>query len=120
MARFGLTWGAIAALSFVIAAWTGSRSLLATDGAYFSPLYPSVGLLGGLAAMTVAGFGVERRRADRAELETAKSHRLMVQTLLSLTGIRDAGDGSSFQAHAEIHARDRGGIVASIPISAIT
>ena len=64
VARFGLVWGAIAALSFVVAAWTGSRSLLATDGAYFSPLYPSVGLLGGLAAMTVAAFGVERRRAD--------------------------------------------------------
>ena len=93
VARFGLAWGAIAALSFVIAAWTGSRSLLATDGAYFSPLYPSVGLLGGLAAMTVAAFGVERRRADRADLETTKSHRLMVQTLLSLTGIRDAETG---------------------------
>jgi CHASE2 domain-containing sensor protein len=93
VARFGLVWGAIAALSFVIAAWTGSRSLLATDGAYFSPLYPSLGLLGGLAAMTAAAFGVERRRAERAGLETAKSHRLMVQTLLSLTGIRDAETG---------------------------
>jgi adenylate cyclase len=93
VARFGLVWGAIAALSFVIAVWTGSRSLLASDGAYFSPLYPSVGLLSGLAAMTVAAFGVERRRAERAGLETMKSHRLMVQTLLSLTGIRDAETG---------------------------
>ena len=86
-------WGAIAAISFVVAAWTGSRSLLATDGAYFSPLYPSMGLLIGLAAMTVAAFGVERRRAERAGIETEKSHRLMVQTLLSLTGIRDAETG---------------------------
>ena len=93
VARFGLIWGAIAALSFVAAAWTGSRSLLATDGAYFSPLYPSVSLLISMAAMTVAGFGVERRRAERGALETAKSHRLMVQTLLSLTGIRDLETG---------------------------
>jgi adenylate cyclase len=93
VARFGLIWGAIAAISFVVAAWTGSRSLLATDGAYFSPLYPSMGLLIGLAAMTVAAFGVERRRAERAGIETEKSHRLMVQTLLSLTGIRDAETG---------------------------
>ncbi len=93
VARFGLAWGAIVAISFVIAAWTGSRSLLATDGAYFSPLYPSMGLLIGLAAMTVAAFGVERRRAERAGIETEKSHRLMVQTLLSLTGIRDAETG---------------------------
>jgi CHASE2 domain-containing sensor protein len=93
VARFGLVWGAIVAVSFVVAAWTGSRSLLAADGAYFSPLYPSMGLLIGLAAMTVAAFGVERRRAERAGIETAKSNRLMVQTLLSLTGIRDAETG---------------------------
>ncbi len=93
VARFGLVWGAIAAISFVMAAWTGTRSLLATDGAYFSPLYPSIGLLSGLAAMTVAAFAVERRRAEHAGQETAKSHRLMVQTLLSLTGIRDLETG---------------------------
>jgi adenylate cyclase len=93
VARFGLIWGAIAAIAFVVAAWTGARSLLATDGAYFSPLYPSAGLLSSLAAMTVAAFMVERRRADRAGEETAKSHRLMVQTLLSLTGIRDLETG---------------------------
>jgi CHASE2 domain-containing sensor protein len=93
VARFGLLWGATAAVSFVIATWTGSQSLLATDGAYFSPLYPSMSLLASLAAMTIAGFGVERRRAERAGVETAKSHRLMVQTLLSLTGIRDLETG---------------------------
>jgi response regulator RpfG family c-di-GMP phosphodiesterase len=43
--------------------------------------------------MTVAGVTVERRRADRNGLETVKSRRLMVQTLLSLTGIRDAETG---------------------------
>jgi len=93
VARFGLVWGAIAAISFVVATWTGSQSLLSTDGAYFSPLYPSMSLLASLAAMTIAGFGVERRRAERAGVETAKSHRLMVQTLLSLTGIRDLETG---------------------------
>ncbi len=93
VARFGLVWGAIAAISFLIASWTGSQSLLATDGAYFSPLYPSMSLLASLAAMTVAGFGVERRRAERAGVDKAKSHRLMVQTLLSLTGIRDLETG---------------------------
>jgi HD-GYP domain-containing protein (c-di-GMP phosphodiesterase class II) len=93
VARFGLVWGAIVIVALIISTWTGARSLLATDGAYFSPLYPSVGLLSGLAAMTVAAFAVERRRAERAGEETAKSHRLMVQTLLSLTGIRDLETG---------------------------
>jgi len=92
-ARFGLIWGAIVSMSFLVAAWTGSRSLLATDGAYFSPLYPSLSILASMAAMTIAGFGVERRRAEVAGVEKAKSHRLMVQTLLSLTGIRDLETG---------------------------
>ena len=93
VARFGLIWGAIVSMSFLVAAWTGSRSLLATDGAYFSPLYPSLSILASMAAMTIAGFGVERRRAEVAGVEKAKSHRLMVQTLLSLTGIRDLETG---------------------------
>jgi CHASE2 domain-containing sensor protein len=92
-ARFGLLWGAIVSMSFLAAAWTGSRSLLATDGAYFSPLYPSMSIVASMAAMTIAGFGVERRRAEDAGVERAKSHRLMVQTLLSLTGIRDLETG---------------------------
>jgi CHASE2 domain-containing sensor protein len=93
VARFGLIWGAIVSMSFLVAAWTGSRSLMATDGAYFSPLYPSLSILASMAAMTIAGFGVERRRAEVAGVEKAKSHRLMVQTLLSLTGIRDLETG---------------------------
>ena len=96
-ARFGLIWGAIVSMSFLVAAWTGSRSLLATDGAYFSPLYPSLSILASMAAMTIAGFGVERRRAEVAGVEKAKSHRLMVQTLLSLTGIRDLETGKHSQ-----------------------
>ena len=97
VARFGLIWGAIVSMSFLVAAWTGSRSLLATDGAYFSPLYPSLSILTSMAAMTIAGFGVERRRAEVAGVEKAKSHRLMVQTLLSLTGIRDLETGKHSQ-----------------------
>ena len=97
VARFGLIWGAIVSMSFLVAAWTGSRSLLATDGAYFSPLYPSLSILASMAAMTIAGFGVERRRAEVAGVEKAKSHRLMVQTLLSLTGIRDLETGKHSQ-----------------------
>ena len=55
VARFGLIWGAIVSMSFLVAAWTGSRSLLATDGAYFSPLYPSLSILTSMAAMTISG-----------------------------------------------------------------
>jgi response regulator RpfG family c-di-GMP phosphodiesterase len=58
-----------------------------------SPLYPSIGLTLSLATMTGVGFSVERRRADRAGEETASARRLLIQSLLSLTGIRDAETG---------------------------
>jgi adenylate cyclase len=93
VARFGLVWGALAAGSFVASIWIGADSLLSSDGAYFSPLYPTLALTTSLVAMTVAAFGVERRRAERAGREKESSRRLMVQTLLSLTGIRDFETG---------------------------
>jgi adenylate cyclase len=93
VARFGLAWGALAAGGFVVAVWMGADSLLSSDGAYFSPFYPTLALTTGLGAMTVAGFLVERRRAERAGREKESSRRLMVQTLLSLTGIRDLETG---------------------------
>ena len=43
--------------------------------------------------MTFAKFTVERRRADTAGRETTDAQRLMVQTLLSLTEVRDAETG---------------------------
>jgi adenylate cyclase len=92
-ARFGLVWGALAVVISIVAVWTGAQSLLSSDGGYFSPLYPTLGLVTAFVSMIVAGFGVERRRAERAGVEKATSQRLMVQTLLSLTGIRDAETG---------------------------
>jgi adenylate cyclase len=97
VARFGLAWGAFAAMGFLVSVWMGADFLLESDGAFFSPLYPSLALTTALASMTVAGFSVERRRADREGREKEGSRRLMVQTLLSLTGIRDAETGRHSQ-----------------------
>jgi HD-GYP domain-containing protein (c-di-GMP phosphodiesterase class II) len=91
--RIGGTWGSAAVVAAVVALWTGSAALLSSAGTFLSPLYPTVALGASLAAMTVAGLVVERRRADRAGVEKEGSQRLMVQTLLSLTGIRDAETG---------------------------
>jgi putative two-component system response regulator len=43
--------------------------------------------------MTAARFTIERRRADQAGHDRVTSQRLMVQTLLSLTAVRDAETG---------------------------
>jgi CHASE2 domain-containing sensor protein len=93
MRRFGLAWGAAAVVVSLAAAWVGSIRLMSTTGAFVSPFFPTMGLMSALAAMTVARFASERRRADRAGAETVTSQRLMVQSLLSLTEVRDAETG---------------------------
>ncbi|HEY7290963.1 MAG TPA: CHASE2 domain-containing protein [Vicinamibacterales bacterium] len=91
--RFGLIWGWSAVAAAVVIAWSMARWQLVTTGAFFSPLYPTLGLTGALFTMTAARFATERRRANRAVLEKATSQRLMVQSLLSLTEVRDMETG---------------------------
>ena len=93
VSRFGLTWGATLAAGFVPATWATSAAILSTTGAYLSPLFPTVGLFFVLGSTGLAGFTLERRRADREGREKADSKRLMIQTLLSLTEIRDTETG---------------------------
>jgi response regulator RpfG family c-di-GMP phosphodiesterase len=67
-----------------------------------------MGLTSALAAMTVARFTSERQRADQAGEEKATSQRLMVQSLLSLTEVRDAETGKHSrrtQAYARVLAK---------------
>jgi response regulator RpfG family c-di-GMP phosphodiesterase len=52
-----------------------------------------MGVIGAFAAMTLAKFTVERRRAESAGRDKTNAQRLMVQTLLSLTETRDAETG---------------------------
>jgi response regulator RpfG family c-di-GMP phosphodiesterase len=73
--------------------WAAAIYLLAAHGTFLSPLYPSLGLAGTLTAMIVTNLTAERRRADVASADRLTSQRLMVETLLSLTGIRDAETG---------------------------
>jgi adenylate cyclase len=91
--RFGLLWGGIASTVCVCGLWGGAVSLLSGTGIFVSPLFPTLGVAVGLAGMIVAGVTTERARAERAGEANKTSRQLMVQTLLSLTGIRDAETG---------------------------
>jgi adenylate cyclase len=102
--RVGPTWGAIGAMGGVVLIWLGSGQLLAIFGWFVSPLYPTLGIGGTVAAMTVARVTFEQRRADTAGEATAASQRLMVQSLLSLTGIRDLETGKH-SSRTERYAR---------------
>lgn len=91
--RTGIVSGLVSGSVGLIAIWWIAMWLLSARGIFLSPLGPTMGLLGSLAAMTVATFTVERGRADSASREKAATQRLMVQALLSLTEVRDAETG---------------------------
>jgi HD-GYP domain-containing protein (c-di-GMP phosphodiesterase class II) len=91
--RLGIAWGAVAAVCWLLALWGGAFWLISTRGTFFSPLFPTLGLAAGFGAVAAAWFALEHRRADRAVHDRATSQRLMVQSLLSLTSVRDAETG---------------------------
>ena len=93
VAEAGIVAGIVGAGAGVVALWWAEMWLLSARGLFVSPLAPTIGVLGSLAAMTLATFTVERGRANTATREKASTQRLMVQALLSLTEVRDAETG---------------------------
>jgi CHASE2 domain-containing sensor protein len=91
--RMGLLWGAVGGAAGLATAWCGAVWMLSTSGVFVSPLYSTLGVMPALVVMTLAKFAIERRRADAAGHDTSTAQRLMVQTLLSLTEVRDAETG---------------------------
>jgi adenylate cyclase len=92
--RVGLLWTSATAVLLLMALWPLARLLLERNGQYFSPLFAAGGLVASLCAATVATLLQERRRVTQATGEKEDAQRLMVQSLLSLTDIRDADTGS--------------------------
>jgi CHASE2 domain-containing sensor protein len=94
VARFGLAWGSAAGFVLLAAGWRGSEWLMTAKGAYISPVTPAVGLLASLVAATILKLAHEQHRAQSATHDSESAQRMMVQSLLSLTEIRDAETGS--------------------------
>ena len=92
-ATTGIISGVLAAAVGLVSVWSGSIWLLSTKGVLVSPLFPTLGAVSACAVITTAKFAVERLRADRASRDKIIAQRLMVQTLLSLTQVRDAETG---------------------------
>jgi len=93
VAQTGIVAGIVGTSLGIAGLWWADAWLLSAGGVFVSPLGPTIGVIGSLAVMTLARFTVERGRADAASREKATSQRLMVQTLLSLTEVRDAETG---------------------------
>ena len=93
VARAGLIVGAVAGLGLSGLAWWLARTALESQGWFVSPLWA-----GGSVAITLLLEGGamaywERRRADRERRSRADAQRLIVQSLTTLTEIRDADTG---------------------------
>jgi CHASE2 domain-containing sensor protein len=91
--RFGLTWGGLGVAASLAIVWGGAVWMMSAGGIYLSPLFPTLGLVSSFGGMSVARFTLERRRADQAGQDKVISQRLMVQSLLSLTEVRDMETG---------------------------
>jgi HD-GYP domain-containing protein (c-di-GMP phosphodiesterase class II) len=91
--RIGTLWGGVVTGLGVIGVWIGAARLLVNRHLFFSPVAPTLGSVAEFGAIAVALVFWERRRANRATTKLAESRRLMVQSLLSLTEIRDVATG---------------------------
>jgi CHASE2 domain-containing sensor protein len=114
VARVGLLWGSVGVTAVLGGLWIGAVWLLSSAGVYLSPLLPTFGLICAMGVMTLAKFSLERQRADTASSEKNTAQRLMVQSLLSLTEIRDAHTGSHSR-RTQFYARLLGEQLAAHP-----
>ena len=89
----GVTAGVLGAAAMIAGFWWGSIWMLSSQRLFVSPLSPMTSVVLTLAVMTLARFTVERSRATRASQEKTATQGLMIQTLLSLTEVRDAETG---------------------------
>ena len=92
-ARSGVLGGVAVAVVCLAGLWGTAVWLVDSRGLVLSPLLPTVAVAATVAVTTAAGFLAERQRAENARRQKAGSERLMIQSLLSLTEIKDAETG---------------------------
>ena len=93
IASGGVAAGLAGGAAGIVGLWWSASWLLESHRVVVSPLFSTMAIMGCVAAMTLARFTVERGRANTESREKTAAQRLMVQTLLSLTEVRDAETG---------------------------
>jgi len=93
VARMRMLFGGLATAGALAASWCGAVWLVSATGVFISPLFPTIGVIAAFVAMALAKSTAEGRRADTAGAEKTTAQHFMVQTLLSLTEVRDAETG---------------------------
>jgi adenylate cyclase len=89
----GPLWGSVVALVCLAAPWATAVWALSATGAFLSPVMPTLGCIVESSAIILASVASEQRRANSASTKLLVTQRLMVQSLLSLTEMRDTSTG---------------------------
>jgi response regulator RpfG family c-di-GMP phosphodiesterase len=84
----GIGRGAALTAVLLTAWWIGSYAAMRSMSAYLSPLFATIGGILALAAETATAVVRERQRADTGERRNEETHRLIIQTLTSITETR--------------------------------
>ena len=84
----GIGRGAALTAVLLAAGWAGSYAAMRSMSVYVSPLFATIGAILALVTETAMAVVRERQRAESGERRNEETHRLIIQTLTSLTETR--------------------------------
>ena len=86
--RMGIGRGAALTAVLLAVGWIASSAAMRSMSVYISPLFATIGGIIALLAETTMAVVRERQRADTGERRNEETHRLIIQTLTSITETR--------------------------------
>ena len=113
-AGLGWRWGVPLAVGGGLLLWLGAGWLLAREGWYVSPLFPTVALAGAVGVAAVHRLVAEHARADQSTRQLRTAREMILHALTSLTETRDFETGAHL-VRTSRYARALGEALASHP-----
>ena len=113
-AGLGWRWGVPLAVAVGLLLWLGAGWLLAREGWYVSPLFPTIALVGAVGVAAVHRLVAERARADQSTRQLRTAREMMLHALTSLTETRDFETGAHL-VRTSRYARSLGEALAAHP-----
>ena len=113
-AGLGWRWSVPLAVGGGLLLWLGAGWLLAREGWYVSPLFPTIALVGAVGVAAVHRLVAERARADQSTRQLRTAREMMLHALTSLTETRDFETGAHL-VRTSRYARSLGEALAAHP-----
>jgi HD-GYP domain-containing protein (c-di-GMP phosphodiesterase class II) len=113
-AGLGWRWSVPLAIAGGLLLWLGAGWLLAREGWYVSPLFPTIALVGAVGVAAVHRLFFERARADQSTRQLRTAREMVMHALTSLTETRDFETGAHL-VRTSRYARSLGEALAAHP-----